>query len=218
MKEKEEVCLLGSRVLNDWWRLLRLVNVEEVLTNTYIHFFNQVDQPYSCEEQEALTRITTLFVSLLQGEVLESCSFCKFSKDDVTFWGHQEFFRLDLPSKNPFSTHSRLCCLKELETKLNCFFINETGNKPYSWEEKKVLRRMKKIFVHELRNTPKYDLFKTRHVHRVSEEDQLELKYQQTDEIRLRHVPICRYNPLSQKFKKIKEEYLKKIETECGKL
>ena len=35
MKEKEEVCLLGSRVLNDWWRLRRLVNVEEVLTNTY---------------------------------------------------------------------------------------------------------------------------------------------------------------------------------------
>jgi len=77
---------------------------------------------------------------------------------------------------------------------------------------------MKKIFVHELRNTPKYDLFKTRHVRRVSEEDQLELKYQRTDEIRLRHVPICRYNPLSQKFKKIKEEYLKKIEAECGKL
>ena len=99
MKEKEEVCLLGSHVLNDWWRLRRLVNVEEVLTNTYIHFFNQVYHPYSCEEQEALTRITTLLVSLLQGEVLESCSFCKFSKDDVAFWGHQEFFRLDLPSK-----------------------------------------------------------------------------------------------------------------------
>lgn len=211
MKEKEEVCLLGGHVFNDSWRLRRLMNVEEVLANTYIHFFSQVDQPYSCQEQEVLTRITTLLASLIQDEAPHSCSSCRFSKDDVAFWGRQEFFRLDLPSRNPFSAYSRLCCLKELEGKLNCFFINETGNKPYSYREKKVLRQMKKIFVHELRNTPKYNLFTTRHVRHISEEEQLELKRQRTDEIRLAHVPICWYKPLSQKFKKIKEEYLKKI-------
>lgn len=222
MKEKQEVCLLGNHGLSAWWRLRRLSVVEKVLTDTYVCFFGRVPHPYSCEEQEILTRITTLFVSLLQGKELASCPFgkfsnCTFSEEDVAFWGHQEFFRLRLPSENPFGAHSRLCCLKELETRLCCFFVNETGSKPYSLEEKKVLRRMKKIFVHELRNTPHYDLFKTRHVRHVSPEDRLEQKHQHTDEIRLRHVSIHRYNPLSEKFKKIKEEHLKKMEREFGK-
>lgn len=54
-------------------------------------------------------------------------------------------------------------------------------------------------------------------VRRASEEEQLELKNQKTDEIRLNHVSICHYNPLSEKFKKKKEEYLKEIEEKFGK-
>ena len=73
------------------------------------------------------------------------------------------------------------------------------------------------MFVHELRNSSKYNLFKGTHVRCVSEEEQLELQRQKTDEIRLNHVSICHYNPLSEKFKKKKEEYLKEIEAKFGK-
>ena len=135
----------------------------------------------------------------------------------MTKSGRVEFFRLELPAENPFSVSSRLYCLRELENKLNCYFVNEGRNKPYSWREMQVIRRIKKKFVHELRNTSKYHLFKGTHVRRVSEEEQLELKNQKTDEIRLNHVSICHYNPLSEKFKKKKEEYLKEIEEKFGK-
>ena len=132
-------------------------------------------------------------------------------------WDKVEFFRLELPAENPFNVSFRLCCLRELENKLNCYFVNEGRDKPYSYREMQVIRRMKKMFVHELRNTSKYSLFKGTHVRRVSEEEQLELQRQKTDEIRLNHVSICHYNPLSDKFKKKKEEYLKEIEAKFGK-
>lgn len=217
MEKDYVVCPLIGRSLSKGGRLRRLSNVEEMLASTYGHFFRQVEQPYLCVEQEILTRIIKSLSSLLRGDLPRPCSSCKFAKDDLLFWGQVEFFRLELPAENPFSVSSRLCCLRELENKLNCYFVNEGRSKPYSWREMQVIRRMKKIFVHELRNTSKYNLFKGTHVRRVSEEEQLELKYQKTDEIRLKHVSICHYNPLSEKFKKKKEEYLKEIEAKFGK-
>ncbi|WP_217931764.1 hypothetical protein [Bacteroides caecimuris] len=217
MKTNYVVCPLSGHSLSKGSRLRRLSNVEEMLASTYGHFFRQVEQPYSCVEQEILTRIIKSLSSLLQGDLPRPCFFCKFAKGDLMFWGRVEFFRLELPTENPFSVSLRLCCLRELENKLNCYFVNEGRNKPYSWREKQVIRRIKKRFVHELRNTSKYNLFKGTHVRRASEEEQLELKNQKTDEIRLNHVSICHYNPLSEKFKKKKEEYLKEIEEKFGK-
>lgn len=217
MKTNYVVCPLSGHSLCKGSRLRRLSNVEEMLASTYGHFFRQVEQPYSCVEQEILTRIIKSLSSLLQGDLPRPCFFCKFAKCDLVFWGRVEFFRLELPAENPFSVSSRLYCLRELENKLNCYFVNEGRNKPYSWREMQVIRRIKKRFVHELRNTSKYNLFKGTHVRRVSEEEQLELKNQKTDEIRLNYVSICHYNPLSEKFKKKKEEYLKEIEEKFGK-
>lgn len=217
MDKDHVICPLSGRSLSKGGRLRRLSNVEEMLVSTYEHFFHQVEQPYSCVEQETLTRIIKSLSSLLQGDLPRPCSSCKFAKDDFVFWGQVEFFRLELPAENPFNVSSRLCCLRELENKLNCYFVNEGRDKPYSYREMQVIRRMKKMFVHELRNTPKYNLFKGTHIHRVSEEEQLELQRQKTDEIRLNHVSICHYNPLSDKFKKKKEEYLKEIEAKFGK-
>lgn len=217
MKKDYVVCPLSGHSLCKGARLRRLSNVEEMLASTYGHFFRQVEQPYSCVEQEILTRIIKSLSSLLQGDLPRPCFFCKFAKCDLVFWGRVEFFRLELPAENPFSVSSRLYCLRELENKLNCYFVNEGRNKPYSWREMQVIRRIKKRFVHELRNTSKYHLFKGTHVRRVSEEEQLELKNQKTDEIRLNHVSICHYNPLSEKFKNKKEEYLKEIEEKFGK-
>lgn len=217
MKKDYVVCPLSGHSLSKGGRLRRLSNVEEMLASTYEHFFRQVEQPYSCMEQEIFMRIIKSLSSLLQGDLPRPCSSCKFAKDDLVFWGQVEFFRLELPAEEPFSVSSRLCCLRELENKLNCYFVNEGRNKPYSWREMQVIRRIKKKFVHELRNTSKYNLFKGTHVRRVSEEEQLELKNQKTDEIRLNYVSICHYNPLSEKFKKKKEEYLKEIEEKFGK-
>lgn len=217
MKKDYVVCPLSGHSLCKGSRLRRLSNVEEMLASTYGHFFRQVEQPYSCVEQEILTRIIKSLSSLLQGDLPRPCFFCKFAKCDLVFWGRVEFFRLELPAENPFSVSSRLYCLRELENKLNCYFVNEGRNKPYLWREMQVIRRIKKRFVHELRNTSKYNLFKGTHVRRVSEEEQLKLKNQKTDEIRLNHVSICHYNPLSEKFKNKKEEYLKEIEEKFGK-
>lgn len=217
MKEKEVVCPLSGRSLSKGGRLRRLSNVEEMLASTYGYFFRQVEQPYSCAEQEILMRIIKSLSLLLQGDLPHLCSSCKFANDDLALWGQVEFFRLELLSKEPFSVPSRLYCLHELEVRLNCFFVNEGRDKPYSYREMQVIRRMKKIFVHELRNTSKYNLFKGTHVRRISQEEQLELKRQKTDEIRLQKVSICHYNPLSEKFKKKKEEYLKEIEAKFGK-
>lgn len=217
MKEKEEVCLLGRHSFNDYRRLYRLSNVEEMLVNTYGHFFLRVNQPYSCQEQDILIRIIRLLSSLLQDEIPKPCVSCKFVKDDIAFWGRREFFRLDLPEEAPFGIPSRLRSMCELENRLICFFINETRSRLYSAREKKVLRRIRKMFIHELRNTTKYDLFKIKHVRHISEEEQLELRYQKTDEIRLKIVPLSKYNPLSQKFKKEKEDFLKDFDAKFGK-
>ena len=214
---KEVICPLSGPSLNEPWRLHRLSSVEDMLVSTYEHFFHQVDQPYSCEEQEIFTRMIKSLSSLLQGDLPKPCVSCKFSQENLAFWGQMGFFRLELPTDDPFSVSSRLHCLRELENRLRCFFVGETKSKPYSYREAKVLRRMKRMFVHELRNTDKYKQFKGTHVRRLSEEEQLELDHQKTDKIRLKYVSICHYNPLSEKFKKKKEEYLKEIEAKYGK-
>ena len=147
MKKDYVVCPLSGHSLCKGSRLRRLSNVEEMLASTYGHFFRQVEQPYSCVEQEILTRIIKSLSSLLQGDLPRPCFFCKFAKCDLVFWGRVEFFRLELPAENPFSVSSRLYCLRELENKLNCYFVNEGRNKPYSWREMQVIRRIKKRFV-----------------------------------------------------------------------
>lgn len=219
MEKLEEVCPLSTPALNGSRRLHRLSDLEEMLTSTYEHYFRQVIHPYSSEDEEIIVRIVEMFSSKLHDTSSEvACTACKFAKDDLAFWGQKEFFRMDLPSVDPFNASSRSHCLRVLEKKLNCFFVNESRNRPYSCVEKQKLRRMKKLFIHELRNTDKYALFKGTHVRRVSEEEKLELKRQNTDEIRLKVIPLCRYNPQSQKYKKKKEEFLRKLEEKLGKL
>ena len=66
MEKDYVVCPLIGRSLSKGGRLRRLSNVEEMLASTYGHFFRQVEQPYSCVEQEILTRIIKSLSSLLQ--------------------------------------------------------------------------------------------------------------------------------------------------------
>lgn len=219
MESFKELCPLSTPSLNGSRRLHRLSDMEEMLTSTYEYYFRQVIYPYSREDEEVIVRIAEMFSSKLHEASSEvACTACQFAKDDLAFWGKKEFFRMDLPSVDPFSASSRSHCLRVLEKKLNCFFVNESRSVPYSWVEKQKLRRMKKMFVHELRNTDKYALFKGTRVRRVSEEEKLELKRQKTDEIRLKVISLCRYNPQSQKYKKKKEEFLRALEEKFGKL
>ncbi len=218
MEKNETLCPLSETSFHFYRRLSRLSILEEMLASTYEYFFSRVVQPYSHEEQEILMRIIDSLSALIQGETPAPCSFCRFTERELAFWRQPEFFRLILPESEPFGLYARLYCLQELEKRLICFFVSETGRGPCSYREAKVLRRIKKLFVHELRDTPMYDLFKATRARRLSAEKQQELKLQKKDEARLKHVSIYRYNPLSQKYKQIKEEYLRKGGDEVGEL
>ena len=218
MEKNETLCPLNKICSTHYRRLSRLTDLEKMLASTYRHFFSRVVQPYSHEEQEILIRIIDSLSALLQGETPAPCSFCRFTKSELAFWRQPEFFRLNLSESEPFGLYARLCCLRELEKRLICFFVSEAGGGPCSYREAKVLRRIKKLFIHELRDTPRYNLFKGARARRLSAEKQQELKLQKKDEARLKHVPLYRYNPLSQKYKRLKEEYLRKGGDEVGEL
>lgn len=209
MKKDEEKCPLYGHSLPKGKRLSRLSDVEKMLSNSYVTFFRLVDSPYSCEEQEILLQIGKLLCSLLADKHPHPCSSCRFTEDDLALWGQERFFRLEFPSEKPFSVASRLHCLRWLADRLHCFFVNEGRYGSYSYNEKAVLHRMKKTVVHELRDTPHYDLFKGTHVRHVSEEEKQELELQKKDEARLKWTTLSHYNPLSQKYKAVKEEYMR---------
>ena len=80
MKKDYVVCPLSGHSLCKGSRLRHLSNVEEMLASTYGHFFRQVEQPYSCVEQEILTRIIKSLSSLLQGDLPRPCFFLQVCK------------------------------------------------------------------------------------------------------------------------------------------
>lgn len=196
-------------------RMHSLKSLEEMVTDFYIPFFKQVEQPYSPGELEILVRIVKLMSSQIRGDFFGSCPNENCACYLNVFSGPKSYFRLTLPSVNPFTIQARTRFLKELESLLHCFFVHR-GKRPYSEQEQKILKRVKKGFIHQLAKTPKYDLFKGKRVHHVTEEEQLELDRQRKDEARLNHVSLYHYNPRSEKYKKIKEEFLKEFRQKFG--
>lgn len=188
-----------------------------MMLNYYVPFSKQVNQPYSLQEQEMLVRIIKTLTFHIRGGASLSCSLSVSGKCYlIAFCGSRSYFRLTLPEKDPFSTQTRLNVLGELEKRLHCFLLNQIGDMPYSFKEQQVLKKIRKLLIHQLRETPKYDLFKSKRTSRLTDDEQAELDKQRVDETRLKLVSLYHYNPLSQKFKKIKEDFLEEMKRKFG--
>lgn len=194
-------------------RLRCLTELHKTVGDFYLFFFERLNEPYSDEEQNILARIIEMFDSLLIGKVTRTCLCGKAEDCKIAPLCEQPgFIRLAFPAKDPFSNNSRLHLLGELERKIACLFVSYTGSKPYTFKERKVLRKIRKLLFHELKGTPKYELFKSKHVKRLSAEEEKELQLQKKDEALLEFVPILKCNPFSQKYKKVKQEKMMEIE------
>lgn len=190
-------------------RLYCLQDLEQMLAGFYHLYAKQVNLPYSKEGQQKLVKI----VRLLEAQVNPKSG--SGTSRSVSVCVTDGYFRFELPEKDPFSLESRLRCLTQLHEFLVGFFAAYGGHvAPLSYKEKSILKRIGKIFIHQLRGSDKYRLFKKKSSPRhLSDLEQEELRNQQTDELRLRIVGgnIVRYNPLSEKYKALKEETLRKI-------
>lgn len=111
--------------------------------------------------------------------------------------------------------YSRLHSLQELEERLNDFFrLYPSPTKvSYSIQELGIIVRITKKLIRHLKGTPKFKLFAGKQKKRIRLEPAIEqeLRYQKTDEARLRHIVITRYNPLSEKYKAIKKAKLEEL-------
>ena len=209
-------CLFCERVMDLPTRFGCLLSLEELLVNFYTPFARQVAQSYSLQEQEVLARIIRSLTFYMRGDVSEPCSLGDRCYQ-ITFCGLRSYFRLTLPEKDPFNVQVRFAVLCDLEKRLHCFLSNQIENKPYSSQEQRVLKRIRKLLVHQLGKTPKYALFKQKRISHLTEENRMELHKQKIDETRLRIVSLYHYNPLSLKFKRLKEEYLAEVKRKYGK-
>ena len=219
MKETEKnKCSICANIFSTYSRLHSLLALEEMVANFYVPFSRQVNQSYSLQEQNVIVKIIGLLDFRIKGGVSASCALSGES-DCYRFvfdGGVKTYFKLVLPPENPFTIKVRHCFLCELEKRLYCFFISLNGNKPCSDEEQRILKRVRKLLIHQLGKTPKYALFKGKRTSRLSEEELAELKKQETDEIRLKIVSLYHYNPLSQKYKKLKEKLVEEIRLKYG--
>lgn len=216
-KAEKSNCSLCADIVSTRNRLHGLSVLEEMVANFYVPFSRQVNQSYSLQEQDALVRIIKLLGFRIKGGVSASCALSSKSVcHRFVFDGAKSYFKLALPAENPFTLEVRHCLLCELEKRLYCFFVSQNGHKPCSDEEKRIMKRVKKLLIHQLGKTPKYALFKGNRVMRLSEEELAELKKQKTDEIRMNATSLYHYNPLSQKYKKVKEKLVEEIRLKYG--
>ena len=192
-------------------RMRCLSVLEDVLNNFYVPFARQVSEPYSGQERKLLVSIIKLLTFRIEENLLKPYFSCTNSRCNfIRLLGKKNYFRLTLPPDHPFCIAARMNCLHQLADKLNCFFACQST--PCSVREGAILRRLSKIFIHQLRVTSQSDLFKGKHKLRITKEEQQELQRQKKDEQRMKHISLYRYNPLSQKYKKKKEELLQRIE------
>ena len=219
MKETEKnKCSICANIFSTYSRLHSLLALEEMVANFYVPFSREVDQFYSLQEQNVIVKIIKLLDFRIKGGVSTSCALS--GEPDCyrfVFDGVKTYFKLVLPAENPFTIKVRHCFLCELEKRLYCFFISLNGGRPCSDEEQRILKRVRKLLIHQLGKTPKYALFKGKRASRLSEVELAELKKQKTDEVRLQVVSLYHYNPLSQKYKKAKEKLIEEIRLKYGK-
>lgn len=213
MKKFKTLCPFRRQSPKGCTRLYQLDYLKELMENSYVLYFSEVDHPYSREELEIFIRIIEMFDSLFKGKAPCACVFGKGGECGLSAFREQSnFLNLVLPEEDSRSCASCLHQLVVLEKKLSCFFASHTGGKRYSVGEKRILKQIRKMLIHLLKDTPSYELFKRKHTRRLSLEEKEELQFQKKDKILLDLVPIHKFNPFSQKYKKMKEEKMKEIE------
>lgn len=192
-------------------RLCCLRDLDGMLSAFYPLYNERVGASYSLDEERLLVRIVKQITFQIDGS--EKCG----SASPVVMCAEEGCFRFVLPEKKLFCRASRLQCLLQFDEFITVFFMNY-GNDAglFSYREHVILKRIKKLFVHQLRGTSRYEMFKKKCPPRssLSEQEKQELLNQQKDERRLKAVcgNIVRYNPLSAKYKALKAETLRKIE------
>lgn len=120
--------------------------------------------------------------------------------------------------RKKFSRVERMHFLLELEEELKVYYLSytETVDRPYSEQEQEIIVRIIKLLIRQLRGTSKFQLFSRRGTRRKYEdpddvEEREERRKEQTDEKRMKHIPLYHYNPLSRKYKDKKEELLRDL-------
>lgn len=201
-------------------RLHGLQVLEQDLENYYVPFNARVDKPYSKREQVIVYKIIRFIDTQLQKKVKVGTAGKSGERLGMESLGEQEmenervfqpgYFKFTLEAKNPFSASSRQNYLSRWGDLLRSFFEvcnSQATGVPYSHQEEAILKRIKRIWIHELKDTPKYAKLKKkpRSPKPLSAEEKLELKRQRTDEIRLKVVRFPCYNPVSKKYQELKK-------------
>lgn len=211
LKEQVTISLISAART----RLYGLKDLEQMLDSFYDFYNREVNAPYLVQEQRIIVRIVKLITFQLQDKtmpvgIIENVNELKYVH-----------FRFVLPERKPFGVVARISCLRQLEDYLMRFF-DLSGYRsigiPYSVTEQQILKRIKKLLVHQLRGTDKYQMFKKKcpsYVERVTSKEEIqELQNQQKDEKLLKAVSgrITKINPHSKKYRALKEEQLRKIQ------
>lgn len=194
-------------------RLCCLRDLDEMLSTFYPMYNERVGVSYSQNEEKVLVKIVRQIA--FQIDVSEKS---EPAASSVLIRAEEGCFRFVLPEKHLFDRDSRLQCLLQLDEFLTGFFTDYGSDMaPFTYRERAVLKRIRKLFIHQLKGTCQYEKFKKKcppRSSRLSEQEKQELLNQQKDERRLKAVcgNIIRYNPLSEKYKALKAETLRKIE------
>lgn len=206
-------CPFKEQPISSHIRVQCLLFLEDTLRNFYVPFARQVNESYSDQEKKLLARIIRLLTFRMEGQLFEPCFSCKSVRHEfISFFCAQNYFRFTLSTECPFSITTRTKCLHELVIKLRCFFVCQIDR--CSVRERKILSRVKRIFVHQLRGTSEYDLLKKKHKSQITKVEQQELRKQKKDEQRMKHISLYMYNPLSQKYRNKKKKLFQRMEKE----
>lgn len=202
-------------------RLHSLKDLEQMLGSFYGFYNCKVNSPYLAIEQNLIVRLIRLVVSQLEDNPRlhdKTVSSCGIPKSTNGF--RRVHFRFVLPEHEPFSANARLLCLYQLEDHMmqlvDLLGCQVTGI-PYSVTEQQTLKRIKKMFVRQLKGTDKYRMFKKKcpsYAARITPKERQERLDIQKDEKLLKIVngKITKINPHSKKYKALKEELLRKIQ------
>lgn len=196
-------------------RLYGLKDLEQMLDSFYDFYNREVDAPYLVEEQRIIVRIVKLIAFQLQDKAMSAGIIESVNELKCVH------FRFVLPERKPFGVAARISCLRQLEEYFMRFFALfgcRSIGIPYSLTEQLILKRIKKLFIHQLRGTDQYQMFKKKcpsYIERTTSKEEIqELQNQQKDEKLLKAVSgrITKINPHSKKYRALKEEQLRKIQ------
>lgn len=195
-------------------RLYGLEDLEQMLDSFYDFYNREVNKPYLVKEQKIIVRIVKLIASELQDKTMLTGPIERVNHLKC------KHFRFILPERKPFGIAARISCLQQLEEYLVQFFTlfgYHSIGFPYSVTEQQTLSRIKKLFVHQLKGTNKYQMFKKKcpsYIERIAPEEIQEFQDQQKDEKLLKAASgrIIKINPHSKKYRALKTEQLRKIQ------